>query len=481
MQPAERVSLIFKITFPLIILILFSANPRSYAVVNGLRDSRIAQENQRPEETAANLRQVILREPWRIWLWEEVGFAEYQAANLHEAEYSFLQAKQAGALSPQGYFQLGEVYALQKNIRAAEETWQLLLREKKPLPPDLANRTYDRLVQLQSTRGDFRLAVTTLQAWHVAEPTNPQVSFLLGLHLSIFDPDQALPFLLEASDADPVYTATVQKIRRGIGQAREGDDPGYGWLMVGRGLGSAGYWDLAREAFQRSVEASPEYAEAWAFLGEARFQTMMDGQAQFERALVLNPDSVIVRAILGLHFRRLGNYDLALKYLLAVALQEPDEPMWQVELANTWADKGDLPVALGYFQKAVDLAPGTSQYWQYLARFSVEYDVSVRTIGLPAARQAVILAPQDSNALDVMGWTMVYLGDYISAERFLQEAIEQDPANTLTLLHLGQLYIQKQEMARGYPYLKRASLLSGEDSIGLIARRLLLRYYNEGS
>ncbi|MBE0699161.1 MAG: tetratricopeptide repeat protein, partial [Anaerolineaceae bacterium] len=68
---------------------------------------------------------------------------------------------------------------------------------------------------------------------------------------------------------------------------------------------------------------------------------------------------------------------------------------------NTWAEKGDLLVALEHFQKATTLDPQNSLYWQYLARFTVDYSVNVRFIGLPAARQAVVLAPNDPAALDV--------------------------------------------------------------------------------
>lgn len=481
MQPRGHLSRIIKITLPFLAAIFLSITPYANAVVNGLRVARMASEYQQPQRMAANLRQVVAREPWRCELWEQIGKAELQTANWDKAESAFLQAKQATCLSAEGLYQLGEVYAFQNDSQAAEQTWFLLLRKDESFAPELKSRAYERIVELRRIQGDFQGAAVILEEWRAFEPANPKVSFLLGVYLSVMDPDRALPFLLQASSADSTYTVVVRKIRRGIGQAREGEDLGYSWLMIGRALGSAGYWDLAREAFQHSVQASPEYAEAWAFLAEANFQTGRDGQPQFDRALTFDPNSVVVKALLGIHFRQLKNYDLALEYLQAVALEEPDEPMWQVELANTWAFKGDLVAALASFQKAVEIAPKDSQYWRYLALFSVEYNVDVRYVGLPAARQAVILAPLDPDALDVMGWTMVNLADYASAERYLLQSIGKDAHNPRILLHLGQLYIQKQEYQKGYPYLQQAALLSGDDSIGLVARRLLLRVYHEGA
>ncbi|MBE0699337.1 MAG: tetratricopeptide repeat protein, partial [Anaerolineaceae bacterium] len=195
----------------------------------------------------------------------------------------------------------------------------------------------------------------------------------------------------------------------------------------------------------------------------------------------LNEKSAVVRALLALNFRRQGKYDLALENLETVAVLEPDEPMWEVDLGNTWAEKGDLLVALVHFQKATTLDPQNSLYWQYLARFAVDYSVNVSSIGLPAARQAVVLAPNDPAALDVMGWTMVSLSDYATAERFLQQAVNRDATYPLALLHLGQLYLQEQNLDRAYSYLKRASLLAGDDTTGMVAKRLLLRYFSEGS
>jgi tetratricopeptide (TPR) repeat protein len=481
MQPGERISLFFKIITPLFLLVLFSATPSSYSISAGLREARSAHDNGLHQQAAQALRQVLLHEPWRVRLWEQVGREEQDAARLPQAIEALNRAAAAASLSPVGQYQLGEAYLEQKNANGAEACWQALLRKEKDLPEDLAVRTYESLAQLQRSRGKFGAALETLRAWHSADPKNPHATFLLGLQLSVVQPAEAVSLLVEASAQEPSFTPVVQKIRTGINIASESGDPGYSWLVIGRGLANAGQWDLAAEAFRQALAAAPDYAEAWAFQGEAKFHLGKDGQADLDRALALNEKSVVVRALLALNYRRQGKYDLALKNLEKAAAYEPEEPMWEVELGNTWAEQGDLPVALEHFQKATALAPQNSLYWQALAKFAVDYSVNVSTIGLPAARQAIVLAPDDPAALDVMGWTMVSLSDYATAERFLQQAVNRDATYTLALLHLGQLYLQEQNLDRAYPYLKRASLLAGEDTVGLVAKRLLLRYFSEGS
>ncbi len=481
MRPGERVPLLIKILAPVLLLLVLNIHPASVVVQEALGTARNAQTNGQYQDAANQLRLVVAHEPWRVWLWEQIGNEEVNAGRMPQAVDAFTHADAAGHLSPQGRYQLGEVYFQLNNLGAAEAAWQELLAREENVPAELASRTYERMAQLQRSRGDFRAAAETLRAWHAVEPDHAQAAFLLGLHLAVINPAEAVQFLIEASNQDSSLIPTVQAVRQGISTAGESDDPGYSWLMIGRALGSVGQWDLAAEAFGQAVAFSPLYAEAWAFLGEAHFQLGKDGQADLDRAVALDGKSAIVRALLAMHYRQEGNYDLALVHLQAAVDQEPEEPMWEVELGNTWAEKGDLPVALEHFQNAVNLAPKTSLYYQYLARFCVEYDISVQPTGLPAARQAVVLSPDDPGALDVMGWTMVYLEDFATAERFLQQALERDATYALASLHLGQLYLQQQDFDRAYPYIKQASVLGGEGSIGLVAKRLLLRYYNESS
>ncbi|MBE0699160.1 MAG: tetratricopeptide repeat protein [Anaerolineaceae bacterium] len=334
MQPGERFALFLRIILPLLFLTLFSITPASSAVSEGLRAARTARANGFHQEAAENLRQVLLHEPWRVWVWEQVGQEEKETGRLPQAVEALNQAKAAGSLSPQGLFELGEAYLEQKNADAAEASWEELLWKGKSLPEGLAARTYESLAQLQRSRGDFGAAAETLRAWHSTDPKNSYATFLLGLQLSVVQPDQALGLLVEAAGQDQSYSAAVQKIRTGINIAGESDNPGYSWLIIGRGLGSAGQWDLAAEAFRQAVLVAPDYAEAWAFQGEAKFHLGKDGQADLDRALALNEKSAVVRALLALNFRRQGKYDLALENLETVAVLEPDEPMWEVELGQ---------------------------------------------------------------------------------------------------------------------------------------------------
>lgn len=481
MNFGDRILRVLKIGLPFLILVLLNVTPLSRAVTKDLREAGLAKQAGEPgagehsQAVADAYRRVLAREPWRAALWEQVGQAELANGRVAEAIDAFQRADQAGGLKGEGRFQLGEAYLRQGNPEAAVGAWQALLRLEGP-----SARVFERLFQVYRAQRDYPTAIALLRDWRIYAPQDARVAYLLGLHLTVFEPEAALPLLLEASQQETVYTPAVQVLRRGLAQADTSEMEAYRWLMIGRALGGISQWDLAEEAFRRSVKAAPEYGEAWALLGEALYHVNGSGEAELERANQLAPDSLVVRTLLAIYWRREGKPEVALAYLNAIAREEPDDPRWLVDIGYTQVEAGNFNAAREAFQKAVEMAPENTLYWQHLARFSADYGMDTRALGLPAARQAIMLAPNDPGALDVMGLTLLKLGDNASAERFLQRALEKDATYAPASLHMGWLYLQQKQNERAYLYLKQAADLSGENPVGMVARRLLRQYYGEG-
>lgn len=473
MRLDERFSILFKILLPLMILVLLRASPLPQPVVDDLRRAQLARDSGQHQAAADAFRRVVERQPWRQDLWEQIGRSAYAAGDLEAAAAALSQAAELNVLSPDGRFLLAETFYQQGNFTAAEAAWRAVLAGEPSAP------AFERLASMQSDQGDYPAAVAILRDWRAALPQDARAAYLLGLHLSVLAPEEALPHLLEAARLDPAYSGKVQTLRRGLGQAAAADYPAYGLVMIGRALGSIGQWALAEEGFRRAVELDADYAEAWAFLGEARTHTGGSGRPELERARALNPRSVVVNALYALSLRRQGKYQEALEYLQAVARQEPREPFWLMEIGSTLVEQGDLIAARAYFEQAAELAPENTRYWQALAQFSVTYNVDIREVGLPAARQAVILAPDDPAALDIMGWALVSLGDWKTGERFLQQALESDSGYAPAILHLGQLYLQRQEAEDAFFYLKQAAGQEQDAPTAEIAGRLLRQYFGE--
>jgi len=138
----------------------------------------------------------------------------------------------------------------------------------------------------------------------------------------------------------------------------------------------------------------------------------------------------------------------------------------------------DIDAALAYYQSAALIKPSDAHYWTLLAEFCAVHQVSLREVGLPAARQALTLAPENAPALDAMGQVLVGLDDLASAERFFQQALQKDASLAAAHLHLAQVYLQVGQLPEAQVRLTQAYQLAGEQSnVRLVAQRLLERFF----
>lgn len=447
--------------------------PYPMAVQRGFRNARAAVEAGKPALAVESLRRVVELQPWRNDLWQDLGQNALAAGEAQTAITALENARTAHTISAEGLVALGNAYLQTGDPASAIQAWKAAIQMGGP-----AEEAYQKVFTQQRAQGDLIAARVTLQQWLARNPGSVDALYEQGLLMTVLEPEGALPVLLEAATREPALSNAVETLRKGINLATAGGDPVFARLQVGRSLGTLGEWDLARVCFEETTQLDPTYADGWAFLGEARQQTGREGFTALERAATLSPDSIVVQALLSVYYRRQGQPERALEYLEKIITQEPEQALWQVEMANTLAESGDLVAAEEYYRKAVDLEPGSPVYWVELARFSIVHEISVREIGLPAAREALQLAPRDASVLDLNGQVLYYLNDLASAERFLQRALENDATYAAAHLHLGQVYLQWQRMDQAQVHLAAAERLNPGGPTALTARRLLDRYFS---
>lgn len=460
------------ITFPLVFLVAAGSFPIPWAVESSLARARGRLQAQHPE-AAVNF---IVQSAWLLplWggLWEAAGNAAFESGKFTQATQYFQQAEQLGALSLSSRLRLGDAYAAQNDLDAALLVWTQALRTQGP-----SIEINQRIQNAHARQGDFRAMIGDVEARLELEPENPAVLYQMALLMAVYQPDQSAQFAAQAARIDSNLSAQTRVLQGGLAAALLQDDPSYRSLLVGRTLGSLGVWALAAQAFQNAVEVNPAYAEAWAFLGEARQQLHQDGSIELQRAVELNPKSVFVQALNSLYWERQGKPEQALASLQYAQDLEPDNPVWKVETARILADTGDLAGALASYQAAVQLAPDNPSYLRSLAEFCVEYGYQVQDAGLSAARKAVLLSPDDASNQDVLGQVFLKLGDLTSAKRFLEKAIQLDGNYAQAHLHLGVLYLKQRLIEPAYAHLQNAVSLAGDAPVGEQARRLITQYF----
>lgn len=427
-----------------VLIALLGIAPLSKTVTLGFERIRHAQSASYPAGLAENLASIAEQQPWREGYWESAGHAALAANDPQNAGCYFARAAAKGELSQEGILAWGDADWQVKSPQTALQIWRIA--RTIGVSPDII---LPRQAEVYRALGDDLALIDTLReilhSSSVVSGARPDIAALyheLGLLLAAHFPDSAPAYLSQAIEFDPALEPQIRSLNFAIQRALSQDDPIYLFIESGRALANLGHWDLAEKSFGNAVEHHPEYAEAWAYLGEAHQHTDSDEDPlrALQMALDLDPQSVSVNTFLALYWQRQGEPELALEYLQAALELDPRNPALLVEIGNLVALLGDLETGQEYYWQAIAHSPNDPKFVREFLKFSIRFNLNLREVALPVARQLVIRNPDDPASLDVMGENLLYLGDDLNAERFYLRALEIDPDYDQSHLHLGRLY-----------------------------------------
>lgn len=465
MENWKKIFLRFIAVLALGLLLKFA--PYSYCINQDFREAQTALAEEDFQTVAENLADAAERLPWRNDLWESAGNFAFRVEDYQLAQFAFEQAGDAGILTEEGQLALGDVYQTLGEDALAEETWTGI---------DGSSAALWRLATLHAQEGDIP---ATIADWQNALALDQrageiEIHYQLGLLLAAHDPVEAMPHLKAAASLH----SDAQMLAEALEEIPADSEQAYFQIVAGQALGSLGEWPLAEYAFRRAVSLREDYAEAWAYLGEA-LQHVEGGEplAALQKALTLAPNSISANMFLGVYWQRQGKYEDALPYFEAVGELEPEFPEAYIEQARTLAALGKLSEAEAVYQKTIALVPQNAEYYRLLARFCVQYHHQVREVGLLAARQAMWLDGESPASRDVMGLILFELEDEFNAERLFLRALDVDPRYAVSHLHLGMVYLYQEENARAYYHLNQAVAFASDPAVVEHAQHLL-GYFN---
>jgi len=417
--------------------------------------------------------------PWRYELNLQAGRYALQAGNPKAAIQYLERPGMAAHLSIDDLILLGDAYHQDGDPNKAEDTW------KRSTELGDKIQAYERLANLHLQRKDYASAINEFQKIQNLDPSQINLYYQLGLLYAATDPLKALPFLIQAVGVDPTRASQAQALYDKIRTASLFDDPAYTFLISGRQLANLGEWELASAAFQHAIDLQPGYADAWAFIAEAKQQVAIQeagaagdiGISELKRAVQLDPNSTLVNTFMGIYWERQEEYSQAQYYLERAIAQNPTDPYLFSELGNILSKAGDLPAAESRYEEAIRIAPQDPLFYCLLAEFALEQQIQIRELALPAARQALNLDPGNAHALDVMAQVMLMLQDYHSAERFILKALQADPGYVQAYLHLGTVYVYLQEPDLAKQWLNQAKSVGSDTWVASQAQRMLEYYF----
>jgi len=463
----------FRQTAILLLLLLLALGPRPLAGYVDLRAAEHALAEEQYAAAASRLASAAGRIPWRGALWGQAGQAALLAENYADAVLWFGRGRVQDVLSRADWLGYGDALLALNDGPAAYRAWQEGLARFGP-----SNDLILRLARFERAQGNYGPALDRLNPLMEDDlPDGAAVHLELGLLLAATAPDQALPHLVQAGQLDPGLEPGMRDLRTALNTALLSDDRSYQFLLAGRALGSRGDWDLAALAFRNAIAERSDYAEAWAWLGEAQQQLGEDASLAFQQAVALDQHSAMVMGLVGTWQLRQGNTDAALTAFYEAELHEPEQPVWQIALGGAWEQAGDLIRARAHYQRAMELAPGDPAAWRALAVFSLNYQIEMVELGLVSARRLLLLTPSDWSAYDLAGQLMLETGDPVGAEIMLKQALELDPSRAEVYLHLALVSLQGPQPESAYAYLVNARTFDPDGPAGWQAGRLLEQYF----
>jgi tetratricopeptide (TPR) repeat protein len=464
-----------KIFLPLFFLAGMNLAPLEFAFTEILEQARVAEVDDQPALAMIRYREALERHPWERELWEHLGRTALAAGDPEEAIRAFEQADRLFPLSPELRKLLAAAYESCGRFEDAARQWEEVAA-LQPIP-----EVFARLSDAWHKSGKLTEAVRALRRWREIDPKNGFAAYRLALDVSITDLREALALVEEAARLDEAFQEGMNVLERGGSLSSLNDDPAYRLTLLGRALGELNEWALAERALTEAVHQNPGYAEAWALLGEARYHTGGDGRVELEKALELNPASVLGRVLMAFYWSRKGAWQQAIDQMAIATRVEPARSMWRMELGNLYAQKGDLPQALIEYRRAVDLEPNNPAVLEALAQFCLTYQVQMEETGLPAAREAVKLDEKSAHARTLVGALLAAIGHTEEAERELIGALTLNDRLAEAHYYLGSLYLTQQRLELAQEHLSIASRLDPQGRFGVLASRLLTRYFYGGA
>jgi tetratricopeptide (TPR) repeat protein len=321
--------------------------------------------------------------------------------------------------------------------------------------------------------GQWDAAEAILAEWHNRHPEDSDSAFRLALIRAADDPQSALDLLDSlAEEAGPVAERAF-RLANVIRAAAALQDLAYLYARTGQELIQLDEPALARSALRNALSENPGYGDAYALLGLAQESEGTDPGDSYRKAAQYSPDSVVVCLLYGSWLERTGQLDDARTWLTRAWEREPGNWTIAAELARTDLAAGNPSAAEDWLLQAVQMYPEDSGSWQALAAFYIENDLRIETDGLPAARQAVLLDPEDARAVGLLGLAWFRMGDFPEAERLFRRAIELDPSAAEAHLHLGWCLLEQGRTGEAGTELRLAEELDPNGETGAQARTLL--------
>jgi len=303
-----------------------------------------------------------------------------------------------------------------------------------------------------------------------------------GYHLWSRQYDRRLEDIFEIQEeiADSIANALSVTLKRKTPSEQQPVDPKAYDLFL-RGLSFFAKQNIqdtvyARQMFQHALEVDPQFGRAWAGLAytygfEYLYFNATDANREealhtSKRALELAPDLSESHVSSGLAYCMVQDYAKAdAEFEKAIELDPESFDAWYF-FGRTKVHEGDLERALKLLQRAAQVRPEDyqsvllqAQLYHSLGDSKRELEVARK--GIERARGVLELNPDDNRASNLGAFALLRLGEREEAERWMKASLQRAPMDSIVNYNAACFYALAGEVERSLDCLENCYLKVG--------------------
>jgi tetratricopeptide (TPR) repeat protein len=287
-------------------------------------------------------------------------------------------------------------------------------------------------------------------------------------------------FEIQEEIADSIANALSVTLKRKTPSEQQPVDPKAYDLFL-RGLSFFAKQNIqdtvyARQMFQRALEVDPQFGRAWAGLAytygfeylyfNATDVNREEALRTSNRALELAPDLAESHVSAGIAQCMVQDYSKAeAEFEKAIELDPESFDVWYF-FGRTKVHEGDLERALKLLQRAAQVRPEDyqsvllqAQLYHSLGDNKHELDVARK--GIERARAVLELNPDDNRASNLGAFALLRLGEREEAERWMRASLQRAPMDSIVNYNAACFYALAGEVERSLDCLENCYLKVG--------------------
>ncbi len=257
-------------------------------------------------------------------------------------------------------------------------------------------------------------------------------------------------------------------------------------------------WLVAHQAFEKSIELNPQYANAYLENATVLLEMRRTDKAKdnYTRLYELQPNNKIAikelaelyfsyrqfdkaiefakkctdcanaNRIIGMSYYQQEDYAAAEKALQAALKQNPNDAEATYTMARTYLDMEAYKQAVPWYEKAIAME-GAKNSWMYELGLLYYNNNDYKNAVVAFNKAAASGYDQKNDFNENLGYASLYAGEYEKGEQLLLGILKRKPNNTTLLRDMAEIFYQQKQFDKSLDYCQKLMEIDPKDGKAL--------------